>query len=253
MNALQRTAIVTGASRGIGLAVARRLARESCAVHLLSDAVEELETVVAELRAEGYVAEAYPIDVSDYNAVSGVVDRVANLADALDVVVAAAGVCPLVSFDELTVEMWNRTIAVNLSGTFFTVFEAAKHMIKFGRGGAMVAVSSVSAHVGGRYQVHYTPTKAGQVSLMQSLAVSLAPYGIRCNSVLPGTIDTALNYDFLSDPERRRVYERGIPLGRIGAPADVVGAVAFLASGDAAYITGAEILVDGGVLAGLGG
>ncbi|HEX4402845.1 MAG TPA: SDR family NAD(P)-dependent oxidoreductase [Galbitalea sp.] len=248
-----RTAVITGSSRGIGLAIARRLASEACAVHLLADAAEEVEAAAAALRAEGFVAEAHPVDVSDSTAVKTVMDDIANSTGALDVVVAAAGICPLVPFDELTVETWDRTVAVNLSGTFYTVFEGAKHMIEFGRGGAIVAVSSISAHVGGRFQVHYTPTKAGQVSLMQSLAVSLAPHGIRCNSVLPGTIDTALNANFLADPVRRGIYEKGIPLGRIGNPGDVAGAVAFLSSVDAAYITGAEILVDGGALAGLGG
>jgi len=246
-----RTAVVTGASRGIGRAIAGRLAQDGYSMYLISNDASENLAAADELCSAGSCAVPITADVADATAMAHAMQEVVNDSGSLDVLVAAAGICPLVPFEELTVEMWEETLSVNLSGTFYATFEAAKHMMKFGRGGSIVAVSSISARVGGPYQIHYTPTKAGQLSLMQSLAVALAPHRIRCNSVLPGTIDTALNAEFLADPLRRSNYEAGIPLGRIGVPSDVAGAVAFLVGEEASYITGAEILIDGGTLAGL--
>jgi L-rhamnose 1-dehydrogenase len=120
-----------------------------------------------------------------------------------------------------------------------------------GSGGAIIATSSISALVGGGMQVHYTPTKAGVHSLMQSCAIALGPYGIRCNSVMPGTIATELNQDDLSSPDKLAYMKARIPLGRLGAPEDVADAVVFLASDMARYITGAALLVDGGLFVNL--
>ena len=122
-------------------------------------------------------------------------------------------------------------------------------MVKQGDGGAIVAISSISALVGGEMQTHYTPTKAGVHSLMQSCAVALGQYGIRCNSVLPGTIATDINKDDLSDPAKRTYMEGRIPLGRLGRPEDIASVVAFLASDMAGYMSGAALLVDGGAFA----
>jgi L-rhamnose 1-dehydrogenase len=113
-------------------------------------------------------------------------------------------------------------------------------------GGAIVAVSSISALVGGEYQTHYTPTKAGVHSLMQSAAIALGRHRIRCNSVMPGTILTDINREDLSDPAKRAYMEGRIPLGRLGEPDDVAGPILFLASDLARYVTGAALLVDGG-------
>jgi hypothetical protein len=126
---------------------------------------------------------------------------------------------------------------------------AANQMVKQGDGGAIVAISSISALVGGEMQTHYTPTKAGVHSLMQSCAVALGRYGIRCNSVLPGTIATDINKDDLSDPAKRTYMEGRIPLGRLGRPEDIASVVAFLASDMAGYMSGAALLVDGGAFA----
>jgi L-rhamnose 1-dehydrogenase len=112
-------------------------------------------------------------------------------------------------------------------------------------------VSSISALVGGALQVHYTPTKAGIRSLMQSLAIVLGPHGITCNSVLPGTIATDINAQFFEDDEARRRYESRIPVGRLGGAADVAGAVGYLVSDEAAYVNGADLLVDGGAFVNL--
>ena len=116
-----------------------------------------------------------------------------------------------------------------------------------GKGGAIVATSSISALVGGAMQTHYTPTKAGVHSLMQSVAIALGPYGIRCNSVMPGAIATDINREDWSDPKKRDYLNSRIPLGRFGEPSDVGKVVAFLASDMASYVTGAALLVDGGL------
>ena len=117
--------------------------------------------------------------------------------------------------------------------------------------GAIVATSSISALVGGGMQTHYTPTKAGVHSLMQSCAIALGPYGIRCNSVMPGTIATDLNADDLADGQKCAYFERRIPLGRSGVPDEVADCVAFLASDLARYVTGAALLVEGGLFVNL--
>ena len=128
---------------------------------------------------------------------------------------------------------------------------AANRMVAQGEGGSIVAISSISALVGGEFQTHYTPTKAGVHSLMQSAAIALGRHAIRCNSVLPGAIETAINRDDLSDPDKRAYMEMRIPLGRLGMPDDIVGPVVFLGSDLAAYVTGAALLVDGGLFVNL--
>ena len=120
-----------------------------------------------------------------------------------------------------------------------------------GTGGAIVATSSVSALVGGGTQTHYTPTKAGVHSMMQSCAIALAQYGIRCNSVMPGTIATDLNAEDLADGAKKAYLEKRIPLGRLGRPEEIADCVVFLASDRARYVTGAALLVDGGLFVNL--
>ena len=133
---------------------------------------------------------------------------------------------------------------------------AAQQMVRQGKnehgcGGAIIAISSISALVGGELQTHYTPTKAGVHSLMQSTAIALGKYGIRCNSVMPGTIQTDINKDDLSNPEKRAYMEKRIPLGRLGVPDDIAKVVVFLASDLAGYVTGASVLADGGMFVNL--
>jgi L-rhamnose 1-dehydrogenase len=169
----------------------------------------------------------------------------------VDVFVSNAGICPFHAFLDMPAETLKRTMEVNLHGAYFMTQAAANQMVKQGNGGAIVAISSISALVGGEFQTHYTPTKAGVHSLMQSCAIALGKHGIRCNSVLPGTILTDINKDDLADPKKREYMEGRIPLGRLGQPEDIGGAVAFLASDMAAYVTGAALLVDGGAFVNL--
>jgi len=138
---------------------------------------------------------------------------------------------------------------VNLRGVFLCSQVAARHMVERGIRGRIISISSIASYVGGIIQAHYCPTKAGVNLLMKSMTTALGPHGITCNTVLPGTVLTDMNRVFLSDPDHRRQTIEHIPLGRLGEPEDVAGVVAFLASDDASYMSGAELLVDGGAFA----
>jgi L-rhamnose 1-dehydrogenase len=165
--------------------------------------------------------------------------------------VSNAGICPFHSFLDMPVETFERTMRVNMHGGYFMCQAAARQMVAQGHGGSIIAMSSISALVGGEFQTHYTPTKAGVHSLMQSAAIALGRHGIRCNSVLPGTILTEINKDDLADQKKRDYMEGRIPLGRLGVPEDMVGPTVFLASDMARYVTGAALLVDGGAFVNL--
>jgi len=169
----------------------------------------------------------------------------------VDAFVSNAGICPFHSFLDMPVETVTRTVQVNLLGAYFMCQAAASQMVKQGRGGSITAVSSISALVGGEMQTHYTPTKAGLHSLMQSTAIALGRYNIRCNSLLPGTILTDINKEDLADEAKRARMAARVPLGRLGEPEDLAGPAVFLASDLARYVTGAALLVDGGAFVNL--
>ena len=169
----------------------------------------------------------------------------------VDIHVSNAGICPFHAFLDMPADLYRKVVDVNLGGAFFTTQAAANQMVKQGRGGAIVAISSISALVGGAMQSHYTPTKAGVHSLMQSVAIALGPHGIRCNSVMPGAIETDINRDDWSDPDKRAYLDSRVPLGRFGKPEDIADVVVFFASDLARYVTGAALLVDGGLFVNL--
>lgn len=167
----------------------------------------------------------------------------------LDVFVSNAGVCQFAEFLDLSPQLFEHTIATNLSGAFYAVQAAGRQMAhQTPAGGSIIGISSISALVGGGNQTHYTPTKAGVKSLMQSCAIALGKYGIRCNSLLPGTIRTQLNDVDLADTTKRTYVEGRTPLGRLGLPKDMAGPAVFLACEElSSFVTGAELLVDGGL------
>jgi len=247
-----KAVLVTGASAGIGRATAIAAARHGAdvAINFLGSE-DDAASCVAEIAKLGRKAIAVAGDVADPATASDFVARAAEALGRVDVFVNNAGICPFHAFLDMPVETFERTMRVNLHGAYFMVQAAANQMVRQGQGGAIVAVSSISALVGGEYQTHYTPTKAGVHSLMQSTAIALGRYGIRCNSVLPGTILTDINKDDLADPEKRERMAARIPLGRLGEPDDIAGPIVFLASDLARYVTGAALLVDGGAFVNL--
>jgi L-rhamnose 1-dehydrogenase len=246
-----KVVVVTGASRGIGRAIAVGCAEHGADVAInFAGAAGAADATVAEIRALGRRAIALQGDIADPATAKALVDAAVEAFGGVDVCVANAGICDFHAFLDLPPELLRRTVGVNFEGTFFVAQAAANRMKEQGRGGAIIAISSISKLVGGEFQSHYTPTKAAQHALMQSAAIALGRHGIRCNSVLPGTIVTDINRDDLT-PEKTAYFEKRIPLGRLGQPRDIAGSVVFLASDLAAYVTGAEILVDGGMFVNL--
>ncbi len=249
---VHKTALVTGASRGIGRAIALRLAAEGARVAVNHPAEDEAaRAVVAAIRDQGGEALAVSADVSDANQVAAMFATIAETYGGIDILVNNAGICPFVEWFDLTEAIWDRVHGVNLKGTFLCSQHASRLMRAQGHGGRIISISSISALVGGSFQTHYTPTKAGIRSLMQSLAIVLGPYGITCNSILPGTILTDINRAHYEDPATMTRDVGRVPLGRLGEPDDIAGVAAFLASDDARYVNGAEILVDGGLFVNL--
>lgn len=247
-----KVVLVTGASAGIGRAVALGAAKHGAdvAINYHSDDAGAAGCI-AEIEALGRRAIAVKGDVADPQTASRFISTATEVLGGVDVFVNNAGICPFHAFLDMPIETVDRTFRVNLHGAYYMVQAAANQMVRQGRGGAIIAVSSISALVGGEFQTHYTPTKAGVHSLMQSAAIALGKYGIRCNSVLPGTILTDINKEDLADPAKREYMEGRVPLGRLGQPEDLVGPVVFLASDLANYVTGAALLVDGGAFVNL--
>lgn len=247
-----KTLFITGGSAGIGRATAIAAARQGAdvAINYLGHD-EGARSAVAEIERIGRKAIAIEGDVADPASARRFIDDGTAALGRLDIFVNNAGICPFHAFLDMPGDVFERTMGVNLHGAFYMVQAAANQMVKQGDGGAIIAVSSISALVGGEYQSHYTPTKAGVHSLMQSAAIALGRHGIRCNSVMPGTILTDINKDDLADQPKRAYMESRIPLGRLGEPDDLAGPIIFLGSDLARYVTGASLLVDGGMFVNL--
>ena len=254
-----KRAIVTGGSRGIGRGIAVELARQGADVVInyflgadrgfaRDTAVDE---TIAEIKALGQKAVAVEGDIADPAVSAELVGAAVAQLGGVDILASNAGICPFHAFLDMPPALLQQVVDVNLNGAFYIAQAAANRMKDQGQGGAIIATSSISALVGGGMQTHYTPTKAGVHSLMQSVAIVLGPYGIRCNSVMPGAIATDINKDDWADPAKLDYLNKRIPLGRLGTPKDVAGVVAFLASDLAAYVTGASVLVDGGLFVNL--
>ncbi|TDL28639.1 NAD(P)-binding protein [Rickenella mellea] len=250
---------ITGASRGIGRATAIECAKHGATgliLHYLGD--EATESEINTLKSE--IEEAHkhsqvvtiPGDIADSRTSTNIVSEGVKNFGRIDVLVSNAGICPFAEFLTMPHATWERTRQVNLDGSFYITQAVANQMkSQTPQGGSIIGISSISALVGGEMQCHYTPTKAGILSLMQSCAVALGKYNIRANAILPGTIATDINKEDLSDHAKRDYMVSRTALGRLGAPDDIAGPVVFLASDLAKYVTGAYLLVDGGLFVNL--
>ncbi len=240
-----RAAVVTGASRGIGAAIARRLAAEGASVAVnYAGSRDAAEAVVSSIEAAGGHALAMQADVSDPAGAASLIARAADTFGRLDILVNNAGITRDGLLVRMSDEDWQSVIQTNLSGPFFTTRAAAKLMMK-ARAGSIVNIASVVGITGNAGQVNYAAAKAGLIGMTKSVARELASRGVRANVVAPGFITTDMT-DALPESAREAAAAQ-IALGRFGAPRDIAGTVAFLASDDAAYITGQVLAVDGGM------
>jgi len=241
-----RIVLVAGAGGGIGSAGAEGLAREGAAVVCTDIDAAAAEAVAARIRAAGGRASAFALDVRDRAAVDDAVTAAVRTFGRLDVLVDCAGVSHGGNFLDLDHGEWERVIAVNLTGMFHLGQVAARQMVRQGGGGSIINVTSQLAEVARPERAAYVASKGGGRSLTHAMALDLAPHGIRVNAIAPGPTLTGLTRASYADPERRRATIAQIPLGRLGDPQDLVGAILFLASDESRWMTGSTLTVDGG-------
>jgi L-rhamnose 1-dehydrogenase len=247
-----KKALVTGGSRGIGRAIALGLAREGADICITyASHEEEAESLVEEARKLGRKAFKFRIDQSDTSRVPALISFVEHEMGYPDVLVNNAGICPFRDFFDIDVPLFERVMKINVESHFFITQAVARGMIEHGTRGRILFISSISAIVGGEFQTHYTITKAGLNGLVHSLAIVLGRHGILVNSLEPGTILTDINAEDLSDTEKRRYMESRTAVKRLGMPEDMVEPALFLLSDENTYVTGTELLADGGMLVNL--
>ena len=252
-----KVAVITGASRGIGAAIAERLAREGAAV-VASANEDRVEDVARRIEAEGGRAAAVVADVTSAADVARLYDEAEAAFGRVDISVQNAGVITIARIEDMTETEWDNVLAVNTKGVFLCCREAIARMRRHGGGGRLINTASGQARQGFIFTPHYAASKFGVVGITQSLAKEVAREGITVNAFCPGIIETdmwAYNDQawgrLLGDyapGELMAEWVRNIPMGRAGTGEDVAGLVAFLAGPDAAYITGQTINVDGGLI-----
>ena len=241
-----KVALVTGASRGIGKAIACKLAREGAKVIInYNGSKEKADAVKSEIEAAGGQAEVYQCDVSDYTACETFIQTVIKEEGSLDILVNNAGITKDGLLMKMSEEDFDKVLDTNLKGAFNTIRFASRQMLRQ-KGGRIINMSSVVGVSGNAGQANYAASKAGVIGLTKAAARELASRGITVNAIAPGFIETDMT-DVLSD-KVKEASEAQIPLGHFGKPEDVAAAAAFLASEEARYITGQVLHVDGGMV-----
>ncbi len=241
-----QVAIVTGGGRGIGKAAAERLASEGAAVAVVDRDIEPAEQVVRAIGEAGGRAMALAIDVTSRGQVEQMLNAVVKQFNHVDVLANIAGIGWGEPFLEIKDENWREILAVNLTGVFLCSQVVARHMVDRKIAGRIVNMASTNGLVAEADFAHYNAAKFGVVGLTMTMAIDLAPYNIRVNSVCPGLIKTRLSQPLRDNPDWAADYLKKIPLRRFGEPAEVAAAVAYLASSDSGFITGHQLVIDGG-------
>jgi 3-oxoacyl-[acyl-carrier protein] reductase len=243
-----KTALVTGGSQGIGAAIAKELAAAGAHVAVAARSADRAEQVAGEIRDAGGSAEALALDVSDPGSVSAAFKGLVERHGKLDIVVNNAGITEDGLILRMPKEAWDKVVATDLTGVFLVSQEAVKTMMRKKVAGRIVNITSVVGLMGNAGQTNYSAAKAGVVGFTMALAREVGSRGITVNAVAPGYIETSMTSKL--SPEQKAALSAQIVLGRLGTPADVAGAVLFLASDGAAYVTGTCLNVSGGLFIG---
>lgn len=243
-----KVAIVTGAARGIGKAIADKFVREGARVMITDVRKEQLDATASELRVSGTV-EALVADVTVADDARRIVDETVQRFGRIDVLVNNAGIASFEPFLEHTEQSWDQTMSVDLKGVFLVGQAVARQMVNQGDGGSIINMASTNGILGESLLAAYNAAKAGVILLTKTMAIELGPHNIRTNAVCPGFILTELAAESGADESFITEYIKKIPLGRYGKPEDVANLCAFLASDESSFINGAPIIIDGGQLA----
>jgi 2-hydroxycyclohexanecarboxyl-CoA dehydrogenase len=246
---MSRVAVVTGGASGMGLSICEHLADRGHRVAVLDLNGDAAQRAAEDLRGRGQDALGAAVDVSDRAAVDDALNKVRSEFGPVEIMVTSAGISAFVKFTEITLEQWNRMIAVNLTGTFHCLQAVIPDMVA-ARWGRIVTISSSSAQTGAPRMAHYVSSKGGVIGMTRALAREYAPLGITVNTIPPSSIDTPMSRQAqeagnLPDHE---TWAARIPVGRVGTGDDIAAACAFLCSDEAGYITGQVIGVNGGAV-----
>jgi 3-oxoacyl-[acyl-carrier protein] reductase len=244
-----KTVIVTGGSRGIGAAISVLFAESGANVMIdyfpVDKDIEGLKQVEQDIRDNGGIVDSVAADVTSPDAMEDLCSKTLDRFGGLDILVNSAGFTRPAKVQDLSADLWSSGIEVNLSGAYYATRAACGHMISEGAG-RIIYIGSAGSITGGGGSAAYSAAKAGINGLVRALSKELAPRGITVNAVLPALIETDLLRDKEPDPQKRNKYIERIPVGRFGTPRDVAYTVLFLASEYAGFITGQNIIVDGG-------
>lgn len=246
MRLKNKVAIITGASQGIGLGIARAFAREGARLALWDFNAATLEKALVEVQESGAEAAAFLVDVSSKLQVDDAARKVKEKWGAIDILVNNAGIYEVLPIEEISEAQWDRLLAVNLKGAFLCCQAVIFHLKSQGSGRIINMASSAGKVGGSAAGAHYSVSKAGVICLSKQLARELGPYNITVNAVAPGRVDTPI-IRIVSD-EENEAFRLRTPLGRLGTPEDIANAVVFLASEEASFITGEILDVNGGLL-----
>jgi NAD(P)-dependent dehydrogenase (short-subunit alcohol dehydrogenase family) len=248
-----KRALITGAGSGIGEATARLFAAQGAQVLVADVQMDAAEQVAASIVKQAGSASALVLDVADEAQVCAAFDRVANQDGRIDIVVNNAGISHVGTILETSLEDWDRVLRVNAGGVFLCAREAVRHMLRQEpKGGVVINLSSVAAMIGLERRLPYSASKGAVLSLTRSIAIDFVGEGIRCNAICPGTVHTPFVEGYLKrsfpgqeDAVRQTLHARQ-PIGRMGLPEEIAAAALYLASDEAAFVTGSALVIDGG-------
>lgn len=250
-----KTALITGGNKGIGRAITKRYADEGATCAILARDKKAGDKVVSEIESSGGKAHFVFCDMTDYSSFPGIIQQVVDVTGSVDILVNNAGVFDLRPLQEVTEESWDFIFNTNVKGLFFLLQAASNQMIKQGRGGKIINISSQAGRHGEPLVLVYGAAKAAIIHLNQTAALELIKHRINVNGIAPGVIDTPMwadvdaqfcKYSGLPLGSAKKAAEEGVPHGRFGLPEDLAGAAVFLASDDAEYIVAQTLNVDGG-------